>query len=105
KATKPRAALVRRRLVAVSPGRDVGDTVSQLRPARKIHVDTGAANHEVGGEYAPRRLQFDTTRRFVGAFDRRALLQPKIGVAGTAVVGCLRKTFPHLQNAAQEAPP
>src|SRR6476469_6147064 len=83
KAPEPRAALVRRRLVTVGPGRDVGGAISQLGPAREIHVDAGAANHEVGCEYAPWRLQFDTTGRFLGGFDRRALLQMKIGVAGT----------------------
>src|SRR5277367_2270253 len=95
KAGKARALRIRRWLVAVGPGRDVGGTVSQLAPACKIHVDAGAADREIHREYALRRLQFDVAADLSGGLDRRAVIQVKIGVAGTAIVGRLRKTFPH----------
>src|SRR5712691_11945100 len=78
KAPEARAALVRRRLVAVGPGRDVGGAVSQLGSACKIHVDTRTADHEVGCEDTPRRLQFDAATCLSGSLDRRAVMPVKI---------------------------
>src|SRR5258708_16015887 len=70
KASKARAALVQRRLVAVGPGCDVGGTALQLAPACKIHVDTGAANHEICAEPAPCPLQPSPTLCFSSALYR-----------------------------------
>ena len=101
---RPRAALVLRRLIAVGPPGDVGGAFLQLAAARKIHVGAGRADDEIGCERALWRPQLDAASRFGGGFDRRALMKMKIGVTPAAIVGRLRKSFPHLEDGAHETP-
>src|SRR5437899_168210 len=103
-AAEARAAFVLWRLVAVGPRGNVVCTVSQLGPARKIHVDAGGAYHQISWEHTPGRIQYNAATCFPGGFDWRALVQMKIGVASTTVVGRLRKAFPHFEDGTHEAP-
>ena len=104
KAAKPRAALVRRRLVAVGPGRDVFGETSEFAAAGKIHVDAGAADDEVRGDGAARRLQLDAFSGIARGLDWRTLVQCEIGMTRAAVVSRLREALAHFEDLSHEAP-
>ena len=76
----------------------------QLGPGGEIHVYAGAADDEVGGECAPRCVDFDAAVAYAGIVARGARDDAEAGVPGAAIVGLLRKALAQAEHPGHEAP-